>query len=552
MGAGALESEPGRTGERSLLEQLVDAYVEAHHTFHPHLATLNGDHRFDHDLGDPTADAVVDLLTLVRTLLRATDAFDPAQLDRDERIEFLLLVSELETTELDLEHIRLWAHDPSRLLDVPLTACFGLLIADEVPVEDRAAALEARLEQIPGWLAAGRATIRRAADPLVETTSATAGAARAFIGRTVPAWMEANAPQRLDHLRDLIERADAALERTVAWAQQLPRTEEAGVGEAGFAERLRVAHLLNESPSELVERGEGIIEQTQELLEEVAARRDPQHSWREQVEELRDDHPARDALVSEYEQAMRWSRQLVREHELAPPAPGDPELLVEPTPGPWRSTVPYAAYLRPAPFGAPSVGRFWVTPPDDDAEQQDVTALLRDHPRASLKVVAVHEGYPGHHQQLAWANAHPSPLRRIVDASAFVEGWGLYCEELFHEHGLYDDATRLWQLKDRLWRGVRVIVDVGLHTGELDVDGCVRQLVEVAGLDPRNARAEVRRYAGSPTQPMSYAIGMDALVGVRERVQRAEGADFDERDFHARLLRNGTLPPALAEEALLG
>jgi hypothetical protein len=544
-------ASPGRSAG-ALVGQLVDAYVDAHHTFHPHLATLNGDHRFDRDLGDPTADATVDLLALVRTLLAATDATDIGLLDHEERIEFLLLVSELETAELDLEHVRLWARDPSRLLHIPVAACFGLLISEHLPARERADAMLSRLEQVPGWLAAGRATISDAPAPLIETAELTAPAALDFLTGTVPGWMEAHVPEQAETTGDLVQRAVAAVERFAGWVRELSPSPGAGIGETAFAERLRVAHLLVETPSELAERGERIIAETLDLLDELAAARDAPGGWREQVEELKSDHPDRTSLVAEYEQAMRWSRRLVQERDLVPPPPGDPELVVEPTPGPWRNTIPYAAYLRPPPFQPPSVGRFWVTPPGERMPADAARRQLADHARASLPVVAVHEGYPGHHLQLAWANAHPSPLRRITDAPMFVEGWGLYCEELFHRYGLYDDAARMWQLKDRLWRGVRVVVDVGLHTGELEVDECVRHLVETAGLDPSNAGAEVRRYAASPTQPMSYAIGMDALVALRERSRAEEGSSFDERDFHTRLLRNGTLPPTLASEALTG
>jgi uncharacterized protein (DUF885 family) len=80
----------------------------------------------------------------------------------------------------------------------------------------------------------------------------------------------------------------------------------------------------------------------------------------------------------------------------------------------------------------------------------------------------------------------------------------------------------------------------------------VRALVEIADLEPPNARAEIRRYAETPTYPLSYAIGKAEFVAMRDRVRDAEGDAFDERRFHERLLRNGTLPIPLAEQALLG
>jgi uncharacterized protein (DUF885 family) len=121
------------------------------------------------------------------------------------------------------------------------------------------------------------------------------------------------------------------------------------------------------------------------------------------------------------------------------------------------------------------------------------------------------------------------------------------------EQGYTDDLrVRLFQLKDLVWRAVRVIVDVGLHCKGMSFVEAVQWLVQEAHLERANAEAEVRRYTASPTQPLSYLTGKQAILQLREEVQRREGNQFSLRRFHDRLLQAGGLPMPLVRELVLG
>jgi uncharacterized protein (DUF885 family) len=216
-----------------------------------------------------------------------------------------------------------------------------------------------------------------------------------------------------------------------------------------------------------------------------------------------------------------------------------------------RATTPYAAYLQPAPFDADQTGYFFVTPVDTSRRKDEQAQQLEGHCYASLALTAVHEGYPGHHLQLCHANLAGSRLRQLADSPVFAEGWALYCEELMHSQGYYLDATtRLFQLKDLLWRACRVVIDVGLHTGKMTFMQAVDYLVEQAMLERVNALIEVKRYTMTPTQPMSYLVGKLQIEALRDEARKQAGASFDLAAFHTRLLKSGTIPLALVREEL--
>jgi uncharacterized protein (DUF885 family) len=168
---------------------------------------------------------------------------------------------------------------------------------------------------------------------------------------------------------------------------------------------------------------------------------------------------------------------------------------------------------------------------------------LQGHPRAGIAVIACHEGYPGHHLQLATAADHPSPARKAARSNVFIEGWGLYVEELMTELGYLDSPeTRLLRLKDLLWRAARVVVDVGLSCGEMSFEQAIAFMIDGPKLERPNAVGEVRRYTLNPLQPSSYALGRDAILVLRAT---AKTRGWGMRRFHDALLGAGSLPPKL-------
>jgi len=240
---------------------------------------------------------------------------------------------------------------------------------------------------------------------------------------------------------------------------------------------------------------------------------------------------------------MERSREATVVAQLATLAPGE-SLEVEAMPDFSRSTYPYAAYVGPGSFERSRHGRFWVTLPLQSEPEMVRTERLEGHPRKGIAVIACHEGYPGHHLQLGLAADQPSLARKVVRSNVFIEGWGLYVEELMTELGyLSDPETRLLRLKDLLWRAARVVVDIGLSTGEMSFEHAVKFMIEGPKLERPNAVGEVRRYTLNPLQPSSYALGRASILDLRERAKRA---GWGMREFHDRLLAGGSLPPALA------
>ena len=167
--------------------------------------------------------------------------------------------------------------------------------------------------------------------------------------------------------------------------------------------------------------------------------------------------------------------------------------------GALRLLVPF----RPpaSPFDGGLEGRLILTPIEQSIPPEQQAERLRSHHSAWIPVIAVHEAYPGHHAQALKVNENPNLLRRVIRESIFSEGWGLFTEELMFELGfLQGDDVRLTQLRNRLWRAARVILDVSLHTGRMTFEEAVAFLVEKVRFEPYAAELDwVCTRAGRPT-----------------------------------------------------
>jgi uncharacterized protein (DUF885 family) len=178
---------------------------------------------------------------------------------------------------------------------------------------------------------------------------------------------------------------------------------------------------------------------------------------------------------------------------------------------------------------------------------------MREHYRAAISNTSIHEAYPGHHLQLALASRHPSLTRAQVDAPEFVEGWGMYSEQMMREQGFDDGpAFRVALATDAIWRAARIVLDVRMHRGEVSIEEAAAFLIEHTGFERPNALAEARRYTYTPTYNLSYLLGKVLLLQLREEEQRRLGEAFSLRDFHDTLLRGGSLPISFHRRALHG
>ncbi|MBS2027008.1 MAG: DUF885 family protein [Deltaproteobacteria bacterium] len=176
------------------------------------------------------------------------------------------------------------------------------------------------------------------------------------------------------------------------------------------------------------------------------------------------------------------------------------------------------------------------------------TSHLDQRPLYELPALVLHEGVPGHHLQIALAQElHDLPaFRRHGDFTAFVEGWGLYSEQLGVELGIYRDPyEQFGRLSYEMWRACRLIADSGIHWKRWTREQARACFAENTALSPKNIDVELDRYIAWPGQALAYKVGELELMRLRHHAEEKLGSRFDVRRFHDAVLLQGALPMEL-------
>jgi hypothetical protein len=527
------------------VDDLCRSYLDLKYHFDPAAASAAGLVAEDGRLGSFDAETTREHLSALRSVANAIEELDPPGVQAE--IEGTALLGEIRSTVYRLELEQPQVRNPTLWLTHLLQGLYSLLTRSETDRTSRASAVVSRLEAAPAFLDAARATIDQPASVFVDTTLGMLGSGGELISQVVKVFGGA-APDLSNQLQ---QAGEAALRALVAFGAALrdevdpsPDPLAFAIGEREFSRRLQHEHALAAGPTELRRYGLRLQEEVTGELSSLAKRLSSK-PWRELVEELREDSPPPEQLLGIYGEEVGRARRFLTQHDLFDIPEGPVEVV--PTPAYLTSLVPFAAYEPPPVYLPQRTGKFYVTAPDPSLPPDAFAEQRRGHSRHGIPLLIAHEVYPGHHLHLLTMEGLGSEVRRHIWTPIMVEGWALYCEQLMAEVGYYQsDQTRLFQLVNLLWRAIRVVLDVGLHTGGMSPSDATNYLVEHLPIDRRNAEAEVRRYCAMPTYQLCYAVGRREVLSLREAHLARRGPGASLRRFHEELLSYGGMPVALA------
>jgi uncharacterized protein (DUF885 family) len=172
------------------------------------------------------------------------------------------------------------------------------------------------------------------------------------------------------------------------------------------------------------------------------------------------------------------------------------------------------------------------------------TSFFAAQARQTVLPVLAHEGIPGHFLQFSIAYKNQDYIRKVHADGVFSEGWAFYGEEMLMRTGLYvdDPAARTAVIHLMRHRATRVMVDVGLATGEMTLPQAIAFFAHNAGIDQATAYGEGTRFAMGPGQAIDYLTGKSQIEMLLAQAQDSEGAHFSLGSFHDKLLSFGTVP----------
>jgi uncharacterized protein (DUF885 family) len=522
------------------------AHFTKYFVIHPTDAIYYGVQGYDHLLNDASDESYRAEKAFVEESLKTLRQIAPEDLDPDEAIDYDLLEGKLtvQSYEHAKEDFRLKRPDTY----LPVDAIYILTVR---ATDDLAGKLLSRLRRTPALIRQGIDNLsRKEANPPNLWTSMAIEGAKGGISflDTLPQHPRVRVEVKdAGTLSAAIEQAKSAINDFAEFLARdlLPRSHGIyAVGQKHYNLLLKKKHFLTHDSESLLALGEALFAETKRQLEALAHELTPGQGVEAAARKIQEHHPGRDEILPAYRKAMEASREFVKDQKLVTFPPKE-ELHVVYTPQFRRHEIPFAAYLSPSPKDPNQVGYYYVTPVSNDD-------LLREHNWVGLENTSVHESYPGHHLQFSVANSLPaaSTLPRLMnESSVFYEGWALYCEQLMQEQGfLKSKEHRFVMLKDRLWRALRIIIDVKTQTGRMTYDEAGELMVRELHFPHEQACGDLNWYSQSPSGPMGYALGWSIINRLREQEQNRLGNKFSLREFHDKLLSAGSISLPLVEK----
>jgi uncharacterized protein (DUF885 family) len=266
------------------------------------------------------------------------------------------------------------------------------------------------------------------------------------------------------------------------------------------------------------------------------------------IDHLSDQHVAREDFISEIERQIPLLADFVSENQLLEQDPTRP-LVVRETPEYMRGSGAGASVSAPGPFNPTADTYYNVTPLDDYTDEQ-AASYLREYNHWVLQILNIHEAIPGHYTQLVHGNKSAGLIKSLLRNGAMIEGWAVYSERMMLEAGWGDQQPEMWLMygKWNLRVVTNAIMDYAVHVLGMTQQQAMDMMLLEAFQEQTEADNKWRRITLSQVQLTSYFTGYAEIYDFRERTKQQLGNEFDLQSFHNQFLSYGNAPvPAIIE-----
>ncbi len=519
------------------------------------------------ELPDPSLEGLDGTVAAARALLASIADIDTAALSFDESLDLglarLALERQLHDATYTFNGRRAICQKPTAGDDIG-DGIFLMFANDPRPAEQRLADITARLEAVPGYIAALQSRLDTPVARWVDIDREKVEGLPGLLS-TIEDWAAGVAFSQLPRLRAARAVAEEAAAGYLVWLAGQPTTPHFHLNEH-TARRIVSLRGIAASLEELHSYARRFLAQTTRTIDTLRERLVvryglPADTTVEQLHGFLNERFAvkladgnLDSVLDRYQAEREKILAFIREHDLFPVF-DEQDMKIIRTPDFMTPSIPAGAMMSPPPFrDGVRTSLVYLTLSQ---------ALLDEHTELGIPGMMIHEGIPGHHLQLATAARHPSIIRRHTDAMEHAEGWTTMLEDYMLDVGYMGELTdeaRFIGKRDISRIGARVAIDLFFMTGErryLDVgvaadtsspdpfEAAGALLRAVTGFTPERTQAELNWYSQERGYPLSYLTGNVLVWALKRDViaanPRTEPIELD-RAFHRVYLQSGNMP----------
>lgn len=565
----------GQAGEATADAAFAELSKRALDTWMQHSpvsATQIGDHRYDGQIDDLSAEGQQATLAAYKALLADLDKLDIARLGRENQVDAAILRNQLQSEIWNAEVLKSAQWDPQMYNGLAGSAIYGLMAREFAPLPERLKSATERMEKIPAIFAQARANLDPARVPKIhaETVAKQNRGILSIVDTFITPHVGELPQAEQQRLQAAIEGLKKAVEEQQAWLDGtlVPNAKgEFRIGAQLYDQKLKFALNSSLSRQEIGQRARAELDRVRKDMYAIAQTvlkdkpgappmpaeptdAQQQAAIEAALELAYADKPARDKVVDDAKAALDQSTAFVRDHDLMtlPDAPVDIILMPE-----FQRGVAVAYCDSPGPLDKNLKTFYAVSPIPDDWDDKQVDSFLREYNSRMIHLLSIHEGTPGHYLE-GWHSAKfPSTLRAVLRSGLFAEGWAVYTERMMQEQGYLDNDPlfHLVQLKFYLRTISNAILDQGVHVDNWSREQAMHLMTHDAFQQESEAAGKWVRAQLTSAQLPTYFVGAQEHFDTRKAVQEKQGANFNLKAYHDQMLSYGAPPVRFARQLML-
>jgi uncharacterized protein (DUF885 family) len=555
-----------QSNEDAKLAEFFKTYLDQKFAQNPLDATALGDHRFDAQLDDISPKA----RDAWRTFAKKTLSTLPKQvaykkLSRDGQIDYEIFQHQLETELWLDDNMQPFERDPRTYGGYLSDSVYTLLAQSTLPRETNVANAIARMAQMPRIVEEAKRSLTHPAKPILETAIRQNSGAISFYEGDI--FKLAGETAQKDQLAAAASKTVVLLKEYQTFLEGPARSradDNWRLGRAKFDKKFELETDAGITAEENLANAKAEFARVQTELYVIARQLWPKYfpkanlppddadGRRETVTKIvnavSQEHGDAANLVADARATVEQIKTFIRNRDyLKLPEPDNCQVVEMPEFRRGNSL----AYLDNAPPLDPKASSIYaVSPPPADWTPEQIKSFLEEYNSHMLKILTIHEGYPGHYVQLEYANRNPSLIRRVYQSGTYVEGWAVYGEITMLNEGFGDGdlRLRLMQLKFYLRAVANSILDYQMHCTQMTDDEVMKFLVRDSYQSEGEAKLKIIRAKQSSVQLSTYFVGRMAHYQLHQAIEREMGDKFSLERYHNAVLINGSIPPKYLPE----
>jgi uncharacterized protein (DUF885 family) len=555
--AGGVVLLSGCGAKRNDMSSFVEEYAEALNRWNPSGATALGFHQYDSQLEDRSAKAHAERIATLKVEKTKIEAIRQGALSPEEAIDAEMLDNAIQAELFDLETLATWRSNPMGYVALPGGAVDALMKRDFAPAKERLRSAVARLKGVPAVLEAMKANVSNPPKEFTDLSIRMASGSVGFFESDIALWAKGAAGDDAALLAEFTKvngEAAAAMKSAAEWLKTdlLPRSNgNYAIGAKSFSRKLELEEMVDLPLEKILAIGEATLERDFQAFLKTAKEIDPKRDPSDVIRHMADDHPAASDLVDSCKRTVDATRQFLIDKKIVT-VPSEVRPIIKETP-PYARSGSFASMDTPGPFEEKAKeAYYYVTPVEADWTEKQKEEHLRLFNPPVMKMITVHEAFPGHYLQFLYMPMIASKTRKLTESGANVEGWAHYTEQMMIEQGFAqgDAKLRLAQLQEALIRDCRYVAGIKMHTQGWTVEQGTQLFLDKTLHGREVAFEEARRGAYNPTY-LYYTLGKLMIYKLRADYQQQKGSAYKLEGFHNDFVKQGGVPLKLMRRILL-